>query len=307
MDKEALFYDYFEEWVKIYKVGAVSERTLSKYWLTHRHLKRIAPDLKLNKISRIDYQNILNEYAKNHEKTTALDFHHHLRSSLLDAFDDLLIMRDPTRKVVVKGKKPSNKKKKYLNEFELKLLLRSLDLSDTSSSDWLILLMAKTGMRFGEALGLTEADFDFENQTISVNKTWDYKEAAGGFKPTKNESSVRKIQLDWKLNMQLSQLLDQIEVKDGQPIFVRNKRVFNSTINDRLERRCKSLQIPVISIHGLRHTHASLLLFAGVSIASVAKRLGHADTSTTQQVYLHIIQELETQDINKIMRHLSEL
>ena len=57
------------------------------------------------------------------------------------------------------------------------------------------------------------------------------------------------------------------------------------------------------SIHGLRHTHASLLLFAGVSIASVARRLGHASMTTTQKTYLHIIQELE----NKVMRSLSEL
>lgn len=63
----------------------------------------------------------------------------------------------------------------------------------------------------------------------------------------------------------------------------------------------------MISVHGLRHTHASLLLYAGVSIASVARRLGHSNMTTTQQTYLHIIQELENQDNDKVMKHLASL
>ena len=74
-----------------------------------------------------------------------------------------------------------------------------------------------------------------------------------------------------------------------------------------LVEHCKEVEIPIISIHGLRHTHASLLLFAGVSIASVARRLGHSNMTTTQKTYLHIIQELESKDIDIIMRSLSNL
>ena len=153
-------------------------------------------------------------------------------------------------------------------------------------------------------MGLTKEDFDFENQIIDISKTWDYKTARGGFKPTKNKSSIRKIQLDWKLCMQFNTLLR--DFPDGTPIFIK-KRVFNSTVNNRLKQYCEELAIPIISIHGLRHTHASMLLFAGVSIASVAKRLGHADMTTTQQTYLHIIQELENKDNTKIMQHLATL
>ena len=61
-------------------------------------------------------------------------------------------------------------------------------------------------MRFSEALALTPEDFDFSKQVVSINKTWDYK-GQGGFLPTKNKSSVRKVQLDWKTVMQFSQLL----------------------------------------------------------------------------------------------------
>lgn len=80
-------------------------------------------------------------------------------------------------------------------------------------------------------------------------------------------------------------------------------------------RHCRACGVSVISIHGLRHTHASLLLFAGVSIASVARRLGHASMTTTQKIYLHIIQEpvyerysaLENKDVDLVMRTLSGL
>ncbi len=78
-------------------------------------------------------------------------------------------------------------------------------------------------------------------------------------------------------------------------------------MNTKLGRYCTNVGISVISIHGLRHTHASLLLFAGVSIASVARRLGHSSMTTTQKTYLHIIQELENQDNDKVMRFLASL
>lgn len=171
--------------------------------------------------------------------------------------------------------------------------------------DWFILLVAKTGMRFSEALALTPHDFDFSHQMVSINKTWDYKNS-GGFLPTKNKSSVRKVQLDWQTVIQFSELVKKLP--EDSPVFVNNgMKVYNSTANAVLTRHCKQIDVPSISIHGLRHTHASLLLFAGVSIASVAMRLGHSSMTTTQKTYLHIIQELENKDIDLIMRSLAGL
>jgi len=304
MKDNQLFYQYFADWIQLFKVDAISEETLSKYWLTYRHLRQIAPNLQLADISRSEYQKILNKYAKYHERSTTLDFHHHLKAALLDAFDENLISKDPTRKIVIKGRLPRAKKAKFLSEFELKILLEHLNLQATVNFDWLILLIAKTGLRLSEALGLTKADFDFKNHTLTVNKTWNYKQAQGGFRPTKNKSSIRKISLDKKLTIQFKQLLQPFPADKA---FFVEKRVFNSTINNRLKRYCQELDIPVISIHGLRHTHASLLLFAGVSVASVASRLGHSNMTTTQQTYLHIIQELETKDTEKIVNHLANL
>jgi site-specific recombinase XerD len=233
-----------------------------------------------------------------------MDFHHQLKGAIMDAVDEGLIERDPTRKAIIKGKTPSAKKIKYLNQFELHTLLINLNLKSEINYDWMILLIAKTGMRFSEALALTPKDFDFSHQTLSISKTWDYK-GDGGFLPTKNTSSVRKIQIDWQTVIQFSELVKPLN--SDEPIFVNKDKVYNSTVNDLLARHCKKAKLPVISIHGLRHTHASLLLFAGVSIASVARRLGHASMTTTQRTYLHIIQELENQDVDLVMRSISGL
>ena len=303
LNKNDLFYDYYAEWITVYKEGAIRKITMNKYILTRSWIKKLAPDLKVGDLSRMTYQKLLNDYAELHERQTTMDFHHQLKGAVLDAVDEGLIDRDPTRKAIIKGKKPGNKKIKYLNQFELHKLLSNLNLDQTLNWDWFILLVAKTGMRFSEALAITPNDFDFSKQSLSINKTWDYK-GGGGFMPTKNQSSIRKIQIDWQLIIQFSTLLKNLP--QDEPIFV-SGNIYNSTANDILSRHCKNIGIPVISIHGLRHTHASLLLFAGVSMASVAQRLGHSSMTTTQKTYLHIIKELENKDIDLIMRSLSSL
>lgn len=303
--KDDLLKDYYEEWIYVYKEGAIREVTLSKYKMSLTWIKKIAPELKLCNVSRVTYQQIINEYAKEHERQTTMDFHHQLKGCVLDAVDEGLIPRDPTRKVIIKGKLPGNKKIKYLNQFELQTLLKNLKLGEEVSWDWFILLLAKTGMRFSEGLAITPKDFDFAHQTLSINKSWNYKDG-GGFAPTKNKSSVRNIQLDWQLIMQFANIVK--DLPEDEPIFIKkDAKVYNSTVNDILLRYCKKLDIPVIAVHGLRHTHASILLYAGVSIASVARRLGHASITTTQKTYLHVIQELASQDIDIVMRSLSNL
>ncbi|OCW60344.1 site-specific integrase [Trueperella bernardiae] len=302
-DRNALFATYYAEWVQIYKEGAIREVTMDKYRLSQAWLKRLAPDLLLKDLNRIRYQQLINAYAEHHERQTTMDFHHLLKGAILDAVDEGFIPRDPTRKVIIKGRTPRQKKIKYLNQFELHSVLANLELGPEPSWDWLILLIAKTGLRFSEALGLTPNDFDLAHQSLSVNKTWDYKRK-GGFVPTKNASSVRKVQLDWQLVMQLSGLVKDLPA--DEPIFVKGS-VYNSTANAALARHCEAVGVPVITIHGLRHTHASLLLFAGVSIASVSRRLGHASMTTTQETYLHVIKELENQDIDIVMRSLASL
>lgn len=304
--KDDLLADYFEAWIELYKKGSVRRVTLEKYLNNLKQIQRIAPNVKLKDVNRKVYQQILNAYALTHEKQTVIDFHHQIKGMLLDAVDEDLIPKDPTRKAIFKGKAPRAKKRKYLNQFELHNLLEDLDLGNEINFDWLILLIAKTGVRYAEALGVTPKDFDFRTSTLSINKTWDYKTNTG-FQPTKNKSSVRTIPIDFRLAMQFQNLIHDLPA--DKPIFVpdESRHVWNSTPNKVLERHCKKIGIEPITIHGLRHTHASLLMGSGVSIASISKRLGHSSINTTQKVYVHLISELENQDNEQIMRYLSAL
>ena len=277
-----------------------------KYELAYKHVKELCPDLHLHQIDRKNYQLLLNKFAENHERETTLDFHHHLKPCLIDAYEDGIIRVNPTRKAIIKGTQKRKKKKKFLNRDELQALLSELNLPAEVNWDWFIYLISKTGLRFAEALALTPADFDYENQQININKSWNYKFKDYGFQPTKNKSSNRKIFVD---DSTLKAFKKLIKEKDpDQPIFVnQDQKIFNSTVNSRLATLCRHANIPTISIHGLRHTHASLLLFQGVSVLSVSRRLGHANITTTQETYLHIIKELETKDNRKILKHLKEL
>ena len=301
-----LFHKYYKEWIELYKKGAVRHATLIKYKLAHKHVKELCPDLHLHQIDRKNYQLLLNKFAENHERETTLDFHHHLKPCLVDAYEDGIIRVNPTRKAIIKGNQKRKKKKKFLNMDELQALLSELNLSSEVNWDWFIYLISKTGLRFAEALALTPADFDYENQQININKSWNYKFKDYGFQPTKNKSSNRKIFVDGSTLKAFKKLIK--EKDPDQPIFVnQDQKIFNSTVNSRLATLCRHANIPTISIHGLRHTHASLLLFQGVSVLSVSRRLGHANITTTQETYLHIIKELETKDNRKILKHLKEL
>ena len=250
-----LFCEYYRQWIDVYKKGAIREATMAKYLMTQKWVQKLAPNLKVSELTRTAYQKLLNDYAKEHERQTTLDFHHQLKGAILDAVDEGMIERDPTRKAIIKGKSPRAKKIKYLNQFELHTLIADLDIKEEVNWDWFILLVAKTGMRFSEALAITPGDFDFARQTLSISKTWDYK-GEGGFLPTKNKSSVRKIQIDWQIVVKFSELTKNLPT--DEPIFVGEAKIYNSTVNDVLTRHCKACGISEISIHGLRHPYVKL-------------------------------------------------
>lgn len=190
--------------------------------------------------------------------------------------------------------------------FEWKTLIQYTNNNSDNSYNFIIYLSAMTGLRFAEVLGLTFEDIDFENKQISINKTWDYKYHTG-YKKTKNLDSIRTIDVD-KNTLKIIKTVCRIRKfkKPLQQICIdkNNKLPVSSTINRYLVKLCKKLSINLISFHGLRHTHASILLFKGVNILSVSKRLGHKDVTTTQSVYLHIIKEMEEREtklVTKIM------
>ena len=128
INQSSLFCDYYKQWVEVYKKGAIRDATMSKYLMTHKWVERLAPQLRVSELTRTAYQQLLNDYASEHERQTTLDFHHQLKGAILDAVDEGYIERDPTRKDIIKGKTPRAKKIKYLNQFELHTLIADLDL-----------------------------------------------------------------------------------------------------------------------------------------------------------------------------------
>ena len=194
---------------------------------------------------------------------------------------------------------------RHLSKEELGRLLNTLELKNEVNRDYFIMLLAKTGLRFSEALAITPEDFDFKTMKLTVNKTWDYKHG-GGFALTKSQPSIRTIEIDWKLGMQMSKLIKNLPPKE--PIFVEpGKRVCNSTYNDFLARKCKGAGVRPIGIHALRNTHRFILLREGATGANIAMRMGNSNIATIREVYLHDLTELEKKDNNIIINTMSEL
>ena len=71
-----LFHEYYENWISVYKDGAIRKVTLDKYKMTLSWLKKLIPTVHVNEMTRVVYQKLLNDYAETHEKQTTMDFHH---------------------------------------------------------------------------------------------------------------------------------------------------------------------------------------------------------------------------------------
>ena len=200
--KKILFTDYFINLVDTYKLNQVADKTYDKYCLSYRHLKKICPDLYLQDMNANDYQQILNEFGKTHEKATTVDFHHQLAWALKRAYNvDGLTDRDVTYDAQIPKGITRKKKAKFMELDDMKKLVDTLKHLNSSSANFFLILL-KTGLRYAEILGITLEDIDFENKTISINKTLDYKNHGGDrdfarrFKTTKNKYSVRTIPVD---------------------------------------------------------------------------------------------------------------
>ena len=310
MNPGMLFVDYFEEWIRTYKEGAVRPTSLLCYENFHRHLKRLAPDLTMGDLNKRTYQQIINRFAANHARITTGYFHAMLRASIMDALDEEMIAVNPTSRVVIKGL-PRKERRNYLGVEEAAALVEALDLTVpiirpleekhtrgqemTTNWDWFIFLCLGTGARYSEALAVTPGDFDFPNRTLRLNKTYDYKISNDLFMGMKSKASERHIGIDCKMAGDFKRAL--VGLDPERPIFVpEGQRVFNSAVINRLHALCGQCGIPEIGVHALRHTHASILLYSGVSINAISKRLGHSKISITQDVYLHIIKELDEKE-----------
>ena len=305
-----LLTDYFFKEIETYKKGQVREQTYNKYCSNGRFLIENFPDLVLSKMTADDYQQILNEYGKTREKATITDFHHQLAWALKRAYNvDGLLKRDVTFDAKIpQGKKPGKKKQKFMEIEDMKRLIQELKHENTPEANFFLILL-KTGLRFAEALGITLNDIDFKKKTVSINKTLAYKGHQKGtrtFAPTKNKYSVRTIVVD---DAVLYMLWKNARGADpDESIFFRIKGFqFNSTLNNKLKRACRKAGVPEITLHSLRHEHATYLVSQGISSMAVAERLGHADDSVTRAVYIHRLETEKARDAKEILQKIANL
>lgn len=297
------FDEYFEEWYKLYKKN-VTKSTLEHYKYTLAAIRSYFGSKYIQDIKRRDYQEFLNVYGSTRARETVEKVHTHIRSCVLDAVEENIIRIDFTRKSVLTGSVPAKKpSEKHLHFEESEKLLKEIyKRLDLGLGYYILLLGLTSGMRFGEMVGLTRKDFDFDNQLINIEKTWGYlPKMCDGFGPTKNEQSVRVIKMDKKTMDTFEKLFETTPTNLHRLVFFsaqsKYKVISNGNANKLLRGLLKDLGIiDTITVHGLRHTHASVLLYKKTSIYYIAERLGHKDIQTTLKDYSHLIKELREED-----------
>ena len=254
-----------------------------KYLYYHNKLKQIAGDIDLNDLTPSIYQEIIDEFAKKHSITSVHTLHSSVSRALNKARKEGLIKKDITSRVYILDEPDRENKRKYLTRKQFSKFLESLDLNGSINIDYFLYLIAKTGLRYSEAIKLTPKDFDFENKLLTVNKHT---------KKTRN----RTIELDEETCSIFSKV--DIEEKDEplfKPIFIKNTP-YNSYFNDYLAIKCVNENLPVISLHSLRHTHAMILIYEKISIESITKRLGNAEEWVTIACYRDLIEKVKSEE-----------
>lgn len=175
-----------------------------------------------------------------------------------------------------------------------------------------------TGMRKGELLALQEKDIDDATQNITINKTLFYnKDGSYQLLKPKTKTSMRDLHLDNETYTALKDLIRQnkkLRLQFGERaehsfIFIKEtsfEPFRNSYVNEVLTKLCKRYSLPRITVHGLRHSCASLLFAAGVDIKVVQKLLGHAHIETTMNIYTHVTTEQVEKTTDLLINFLNE-
>ena len=188
----------------------------------------------------------------------------------------------------------------YLTIEELDRLLKTTKEHGNITIYTAFLILAYTGLRRGEALGLQWNDIDFENKTLTVNRTRSHT----GTTPPKTRNSYRTIIVDDLLVKQLKAyktwckslaLTYGKRLKEDEFILMSpntGEPLSNSTIGHELAHFRKLAKVNYMSPHGFRHTHATVLINQGVNVKVIAERLGNTPAMILD-VYGHTFKELE--------------
>lgn len=193
---------------------------------------------------------------------------------------------------------------KFLDSSELKLLLSKMDVKP-----WYLLtqLLALSGLRIGELAALTRKDVDFEERLIRVSKTYDFINKTTT--PPKTFTSNRDVYMQdelYDLCKKVTIYMLRQRVRHG---YGESNLFFQSTdgrhlhyyaYNKYLRETSQRILGRPLTVHALRHTHASLLMENGIDIDTIARRLGHDSSQVTREIYLHVTEKLKQRDNERI-------
>lgn len=313
-DGNMLLRDYLEIWLQL-KKRQVKQSTLLKIDRSFRLY--VLPRFgftKVSSIKRLDCVQWVNAMCEDLNVDSVKSYVAPLINALEDAVNEYRIIDTNPMKNIKYPR--SNKRKNIVNFFELDELKKLLDVSERQKENFyqsnyqyfvLTTLLARTGLRLGEALALNWNDIDGNN--LSVSKTL-YREKGQDFITSpKTESSYRSIALDNKtLDILKSLKIAKMKFSLSNKNYSLNKKlVFSDYTGSYLKQSsyrtyfykiCKLADVPVLSPHSLRHSHAVHLLESGANMKYVSERLGHATINMTANVYLHVSKKIERDAIS---------
>ena len=245
----------------------------------------------------------LNKKTGGKLSTKTIIEHHRLISTVLEqAFKERLVIFNVARQAEL-----PRMEKKDVNYFQPEQIEAIRNALENEQPKWkmLVHLLLITGARRGEILGLKWDKVDFDKNRIYICNSILYSSDRGVYEDTpKTEKSKRFVTLPLETISELKaykQYQAQEYFKNGIPQSI-NGYVFSQidgtamhpdSVTDYLKKFSKKYNLPHINAHAFRHTMASMLYFNGVDSVSISKRLGHAQVSTTANIYAHIIEEAD--------------
>ena len=300
---------YLEQWMNSYVVPSLSASAVDTYQLIIRkHILPVLGDIPLANLQSLAIQNLYAVKIKEGKSTATIrKIHNILHKSLHKAMTTGLIVRDPF--IGVECPTLKSREMITLNETDIHLILDRARDTDYYPL-WYTLIF--TGLRRSEALGLKWGDVDLLLLKISVNRSLVYlNHAVNGNrileKTPKTARSRRYISITpsnaivlrghyqkqnenrKRVGVRMLQDSDFIfSTLDGKPYLPNS--ITHAWI--KLVRRCG---LPGRRLHDCRHTYATLLLKQNVNSIIVSRQLGHASVKTTEDIYSHVIPQMQEQ------------
>ncbi|VGV94895.1 DNA integration/recombination/inversion protein [Streptococcus pyogenes] len=295
-------------WLETYKLTVKPQTYDATVTRLNRHIMPTLGNMKVDKITASDIQMLINRLSKYYVNYTAV--RSVIRKVLQQGVLLGLIDYNSARDIILPRKQPNAKKKvKFIDPSDLKSFLEHLESSQHKRYNLyfdavLYQLLLSTGLRIGEACALEWGDIDLENGTIAINKT--YNKNLKFLSTAKTQSGNRVISVDKKTlrslklyQMRQRQLFNEVGARVSEVVFATpTRKYFNASVRQSaLDTRCKEAGIERFTFHAFRHTHASLLLNAGISYKELQYRLGHANISMTLDTYGHLSKDKEKEAV----------